>query len=65
MELNNDLDIVELNKNIQEEKDRKTKALDLENYDLSDTENENQEADLDMLIFGNPVIPNNVLQHLP
>ena len=41
MELTNDLDVVELNKNIQDEKDRKTKALDLDNYDLSDTENEN------------------------
>lgn len=32
---------------------------------LSDTENENGEGDLDMLIFGNPELPSNILNHLP
>lgn len=65
MKLDNDLDVSKISKAIKDEKNKKTNALDLDNYDLSDTENENQEADLDLLIFGNPVIPNNVLQHLP
>jgi hypothetical protein len=33
--------------------------------ELSDTENDNQEQDLDMLIFGNPELPKNILMHLP
>ena len=33
--------------------------------ELSDTENENGEGDLDMLIFGNPELPANILNHLP
>jgi len=32
---------------------------------LSDTENDNGEGDLDMLIFGNPELPSNILNHLP
>ena len=33
--------------------------------ELSDTENDNGEGDLDMLIFGNPELPANILNHLP
>lgn len=33
--------------------------------ELSDTENDNGEGDLDMLIFGNPELPSNILNHLP
>jgi hypothetical protein len=31
----------------------------------ADTENEDQEADLDILIYGNPELPAHVTQHLP
>lgn len=65
-QLNNTLDMEYLNSEIQKEKDKKIAEVELDNMsDLADTENDNGEQDLDMLIFGNPELPGNVLKHLP
>lgn len=43
----------------------KTTKVEQNEYLFEETDNENQEADLDMLIFGNPELPSQVTQHLP
>ena len=58
MKLEKGIDIPAINLSIQKEKIEKLQAMELD-YDQSDIENE--ENDLNDLIFGNPVLPSNVL----
>lgn len=62
IKLERGIDISGLNQSVQKEKISKLQAAELD-YDQSDIENEDN--GLIDLIFGNPVLPQNVLQHLP
>jgi len=59
MKLENDLKDTKIETKIM----RPSETVKNQEWDLS--ENENQEQDLDMLIFGNPELPSRILNHLP